>query len=275
MKLFLISALTILAGMVTSGYAHPYHICSGDTKLPINVQSSMIAVDDPAAVNAALGEPLKGQLCQGQAYRVIHPLTIYRTWNSNNPDSAQGKWWSFSKPEGNVQQYRSNVELCPAWSPIDKLEVCMIDEGAELVVGTGQSAQCDQYLTYPQSAVKQIFLSEKNKNKLSHCYVESASLDWHKDTQPSKYHLTFTAGHAELVGQVCGSYFDIASDANVVYFNFPLEGNCHISVTNNQSRENVQFDLSPDFMKSNCHIDNKCQQVYPDKHTFSVDFPDF
>ena len=54
--------------------------------------------------------------------------------------------------------YRNDYEICPSWSPLDRLSVATLKEGSVVVVGTGQSATCDQYLHYEQSDHVQIFI---------------------------------------------------------------------------------------------------------------------
>jgi hypothetical protein len=134
--------------------------CPGSVALPTGLAALFDAVEDEALLNAAVGRPDAGGLCAGKVYRANNSidLTLYRAWNSTNSSSRLGKWWAFDRPDGKVAQYRADYEICYQWSPLDKLTHCKIKSGTMIVVGGGQSATCSPYLTYPSSAVKQIYI---------------------------------------------------------------------------------------------------------------------
>lgn len=153
--------------------------CVGSDSLPAGLKTKFQTVDDPALLNQALGEPDKGGLCQGQVYesKTQTSVTLYRAWNSTNPNSQFGHWWAFSKPSGQVTTYRADYAICYQWSPLDKLVTCTLKPGTRVVVGTGQSAQCSQYLTYPVSAAQQIYI-DNAQNALADCRNYSAEFSW-------------------------------------------------------------------------------------------------
>ncbi len=132
--------------------------CVGSTKLPAGFNDKFTAIEDEALLNDALGEAKKGKLCQGLVYQSKNDtsIVIYRAWNSTNPNSKMGQWWAFEQPIGKVAKYRSDYEICYQWSPLDQLVRCSLKPGTKVVVGTGQSAECSQYLTYPASDKQQI-----------------------------------------------------------------------------------------------------------------------
>ena len=136
--------------------------CVGNTQLPVEFAGKFEAVEDEALLKLALGEPAKGRLCQGKVYvsQDGSDITIYRAWNSTNPNSEFGHWWAFTQPSGKVSRYRADYEICYQWSPLDKLSRCRLKPGVKIVVGTGQSAECSLYLTYPISAETQIYLDD-------------------------------------------------------------------------------------------------------------------
>ncbi|VFQ45298.1 hypothetical protein [Desulfoluna butyratoxydans] len=136
--------------------------CLGDTEIPAAFKDQFKAAEDSVLLDLALGAPDKGKLCWGQVYvaKENSDVTIYRAWNSTNPHSKMGQWWSFSKPTGLVSAYRSGCEICYQWSPLDKLVVGRLKPGTKIVVGTGQSAKCSEYLTYPVSDEKQVFIKD-------------------------------------------------------------------------------------------------------------------
>lgn len=155
--------------------------CIGTVSIPAEYTDRFTETEDPQLLAESLGSPDQGKLCQGKVYTLKKDktITIYRAWNSTNPNSRFGQWWSFSKPSGKVAQYRTDYEICYQWSPLDKLVECRLKSGSEIVVGTGQSASCSQYLQYPTSESLQIYLKNADDN-LSSCNDYDALLDWQK-----------------------------------------------------------------------------------------------
>lgn len=134
-------------------------ICIGTTKLSHDLGEKFEEVQDAELLSQALGDPLEGKLCQGTVYQSTQEVTIYRAWNSTNPGSQLGQWWSFTYPSGKTAEYRKDYEICYQWSPLDKLTQCTLNPGVKVVVGNGQSAQCSEYLSYPISEKQQVFIS--------------------------------------------------------------------------------------------------------------------
>ena len=151
--------------------------CLGTTKLPVSLQEYFHEAENSELLNRALGEPEKGKLCHGQVYQSQKNITVYRAWNSTNPNSQFGQWWAFYQPSGQTSQYREDYEICYQWSPLDKLASCELKAGATVVVGTGQSAQCSEYLTYPVSDKQQIYI-ENASDVVSNCEVLDAEFSW-------------------------------------------------------------------------------------------------
>jgi len=153
--------------------------CLGNTEPPEQLADKFKAIEDEALLQQALGEPEKGKLCQGQVYKTEQnsEITIYRAWNSTNPNSKLGNWWAFHIPQGKVAQYRSDYEICYQWSPLDKLIQCKLAGGAKVVIGNGQSAECSPYLTYPASAEKQIYI-EDAAALVSDCTLYDGEFRW-------------------------------------------------------------------------------------------------
>jgi len=158
--------------------------CPGDNALPSEFAAFFNEIEDPALLSQAVMPATKGGLCQAKVYQSKQALTIYRAWNSNNPGSRLGSWWAFFRAEGKVSQYRKDYEICTQFSPLDKLTQCKLNAGSVVVVGTGQSASCDAYLTYPTSAAKQIYMAKDvAKNVVAECQDFDAVFDW-KPSQP-------------------------------------------------------------------------------------------
>ncbi len=152
--------------------------CLGNNKLPEQFEDYFSEIKDPKLLQQSIGKPDEGKLCQGKAYKVSQDVIVHRAWNSTNPASELGKWWAFSTPRGMISDYRKNYEICYQWSPLDRLSTCLLKEGTKVVIGTGQSAQCSQYLTYPSSSRHQIYVDQPNKKILTDCVKSAAIFNW-------------------------------------------------------------------------------------------------
>ncbi len=153
--------------------------CSGSFNLPEHLANKFEKIEDKELLNEALGLPNKGKLCQGQVYKskVDTQITIFRAWNSTSPNSKFGKWWAFQKPTGKISTYRSEYEICYQWSPLDKLVSCILKPEVKIVVGTGQSAECSEYLTYQVSDKQQIYIDNASMS-LASCTIFSGEFSW-------------------------------------------------------------------------------------------------
>ena len=154
-------------------------VCLGSSELPNNIANKFEAVEDDLFLSKTLGIPQKGALCQGRVYKskIDSKIILYRAWNSTNLNSKFGKWWAFNKPLGEISKYRSDYEICYQWSPLDKLVSCTLKADTKVVVGTGQSAKCSEYLTYPTSNKQQIYIDDP-ANSLIDCVVFNGEFTW-------------------------------------------------------------------------------------------------
>jgi len=153
--------------------------CLGATTLPENIATHFEPIKDMPLLNEALGAPNKGKLCHGQVYKSKEGsnITLFRAWNSTNPNSKFGKWWAFQEPSGKVSTYRSEYEICYQWSPLDKLVSCTLKPNIKVVVGTGQSAECSEYLTYEVSDKQQIYIEDASLS-LTNCTLFDGEFSW-------------------------------------------------------------------------------------------------
>ncbi|CAM3822560.1 hypothetical protein VA7868_03460 [Vibrio aerogenes CECT 7868] len=153
--------------------------CLGTTVLPAEMSRFFDEIKDPELLAQALGEPGKGKLCQGKVYQSKPGTSVplFRAWNSTNPNSKTGQWWAFYKPAGDIAVYRHDYEICYQWSPLDKMSQCHLKAGTKVVVGTGQSAVCSEYLTYPVSAKQQVFITG-GSSALSDCIDYTGVMSW-------------------------------------------------------------------------------------------------
>ena len=151
--------------------------CVGSTKIREGLSESFNLIEDPELLSQSLGEPLKGKLCQGAVYQSTQEVVVYRAWNSTNPHSQYGQWWSFDYPTGLSADYREDYEICYQWSPLDKLTQCTLKPGSKVVVGNGQSATCSDYLSYPVSETQQVFISSASDAVLN-CVNFDSVMSW-------------------------------------------------------------------------------------------------
>jgi hypothetical protein len=68
-------------------------------------------------------------------------------------------------------------EICYQWSPLDKLSGCLLRPGVDVVVGTGQSAKCSEYLSYPVSAAQQVYIKNAS-SAVSDCRSYDGKFSW-------------------------------------------------------------------------------------------------
>ncbi|CAG34973.1 hypothetical protein [Desulfotalea psychrophila] len=153
--------------------------CLGSVDLPEGFSGKFELVEDAQLLGEALGAPNKGKLCQGRVYKSNKDgqIIIYRAWNSTNPNSKFGKWWAFQAPTGEIAQYRSGYEICYQWSPLDTLVSCTLKPESKVVVGTGQSAECSEYLSYPVSARQQIYIEDASAS-VTDCITLKGEFSW-------------------------------------------------------------------------------------------------
>lgn len=141
--------------------------CSGP--VPIMVQGLTGTSNDPL-IGAALAVSDKGGVCNARTFKAAEPVRVYRVYDSSRPYSALGKWWSLSRPSVSREQYRVAYAICPEWSALDRLISCELKPGAELVLGTTQSVQCEG-TRYPKSADIQVYIA--NDSRAQTVYVDN------------------------------------------------------------------------------------------------------
>ena len=131
---------------------------------------------DDANGDAIGHNPGDGNLCPASAawYKVTEDHAVYRAWNATYPPSAEGKWWSPNPVSGSISDYRRAEDLCLKYSSIDRLRVCQIKKGTQVLLGNGQSAQCNQYFCYPGSDEIQMFLPNDDPESALYACTDNA-----------------------------------------------------------------------------------------------------
>lgn len=119
---------------------------------------------DKTLVGIAIGLPHEGKLCAGQEYVVTKPVVVYRVWDKSKVYSRSGTWWTFEKPQGPIEDWRSAYAVCREWGARDVVSRCQLKVGSKIVVGPGQSITCKEEI-YPHSAANQVFIPNKLVNE--------------------------------------------------------------------------------------------------------------
>lgn len=161
----LLSFAALSAG---TGLAH----ADGCVGTVIKPPEGMVPATDDALLASAIGAPGKGALCSGKVFEAKKAVKVYRVWDASKSFTLYGSWWSFDKPVGPRDKYRLANDICPEWSPLNKMSSCTIKIGTKVVVGPGQSAQCADSLL-PASAVNQVKIPNDSRNNV--LFVENCT----------------------------------------------------------------------------------------------------
>ena len=135
-------------------------VCAGQIEMP---PVGLVEAEDTDLLTKSLGASGEGKLCAGRVFVAKQPVMVYRVWNSEKSYTVYGGWWSFNQPMGPKKRYREDNEICPSWSALDRMTSCTIKVGTKIVVGPGQSAQCEAF-TYAKSAVNQVYVPNDSRN---------------------------------------------------------------------------------------------------------------
>lgn len=111
----------------------------------------------------------KGGVCDAQVFSVSEqPIKLYRVFDASKPYTKFGGWWSLERPSGSRDSYRAANAICPEWSPLDRLAVCEVHPGTQLVIGSTQSAGCADGSTFPKTAAQQVFVPNNGRIGIVH-----------------------------------------------------------------------------------------------------------
>jgi len=147
--------------------------CAGNIGV---VPAGLATVQNGALLREAEGASGKGGVCTGSAFLVKQDMRVFRVWDSHRRTSTYGKWWAITKPSGGKEPYRQANAICKSWSALDHLVSCKLKAGTQIVLGTTQSATCDEG-TYPKSPTIQLYVHGKRPGDygfLEHCVDEGA-----------------------------------------------------------------------------------------------------
>lgn len=83
------------------------------------------------------------------------PITIYRAYTTEW--NKMGRWWSFTKPEGDKSVYRRENAICPEWSDLTYVVQCELS--TPYIAGTTSEVQCEN-TAYLDSNTIQVFIPD-------------------------------------------------------------------------------------------------------------------
>ena len=152
-----------LAGCANIGRGVDGQACIG--QLPAAIDGLYPSANPGLLAKAQM--PLhKGGVCTASAYAVAAPVAVFRVYDGTRPSSAFGGWWSLTRPTGSRDDCRAQNAICNAWSALDRLIVCRLKPGAEIVLGTTQSVTCDDKTEYPQTTSIQVYVANDGRSNL-------------------------------------------------------------------------------------------------------------
>jgi len=154
MILFLV-LLAVMEGCCRPQGMLPVNVCVGNIQQVDGFRK--LDFKDEELLRVASGQPGRGGLCIGEVFVVGKPLTVYRVWGRSKTNSDKGRWWSLEPPKGNLASWQALNDVCPEWNPADVVSKCELEKDTIVVLGTGQSATCNNG-TFPPSPVNQLYI---------------------------------------------------------------------------------------------------------------------
>lgn len=127
---------------------------------------------DTAFVDSAERGSGNGGVWKASAYKVKpgKVVTVYRVHDGYR----YGRWWALSRPTRAKKDYRTDFAICPEWNKLDSLLTCTLTEAARVVIGPGESAQCDSG-QYSRSDSLQVFMNSPS-TQVTNC--QSTPIPW-------------------------------------------------------------------------------------------------
>lgn len=147
--------------------------CVGELQSP---PAGVVETVAPALLDQAQAASEKGGICAGKVFSVQRGVRVYRVWDSSKGYSRIGRWWSLNRPNESREAYRLNYAICPSWSALDHLVSCDVVPGSLIVIGTTQSAACEDGV-HPKTPMNQVYLPNnpgQNQVLVENCRDEGA-----------------------------------------------------------------------------------------------------
>lgn len=104
-----------------------------------------------------LKEPGQGGFKGAEIVKFTEERSVYRIYGGENKAQQCGYWWNLEPPVGNVSTYFQEFAVCPEWNDATDMIKCTVPVGYAAVVGSGQSADCDDNSTLaPDESILQL-----------------------------------------------------------------------------------------------------------------------
>ncbi|MFM2060204.1 MAG: hypothetical protein RLY71_4589 [Pseudomonadota bacterium] len=146
MKLHFLALLALAAGAQTQAQT---------LSLPgkLSGVAQVLSPADPdyarAVVTSAVKPAGMGGVSDALVIRVTQDINVYRMWNGPTKIDARGNtnrlggWWAYDAPQGTVNDYRTNYEICLGWNDLTWVAKCTLKAGAVVAIGPGQSVSAE------------------------------------------------------------------------------------------------------------------------------------
>lgn len=115
--------------------------------------AQVLSTTDPDYARAVVGSAVKpagmGGVSDAIVIRITQDINVYRMWNGPTKLDARGNtnrlggWWAYDAPQGTVNDYRTNYEICLGWNDLTWVAKCTLKAGAVVAIGPGQSVAAD------------------------------------------------------------------------------------------------------------------------------------
>ena len=147
--------------------------CVGE--IPDSLTNFIKIDDDDTLLKDAKKKQLHGYICKGAVFEAVNSANVvYRVYDEYNEKSKYGRWWTnvspFDPPINSVASYRNAYAVCEVWPPdkdgktfeskLNSMIECTIKEKKRIVIGTTQSVQCGNNISYPKTQHLQIYIKE-------------------------------------------------------------------------------------------------------------------
>lgn len=140
-------------------------LCVGRIVTPTG---GLIESVNPALLAKARMPSGQGGVCSATVFAVTAPVVLYRVFDSRQPHTKFGGWWSLKRPGGSPAEYRAANAICPEWSQLDRLVSCELRPGSQVVLGTTQSAACADGTLYAKADATQVFVANDGLVGITH-----------------------------------------------------------------------------------------------------------
>lgn len=173
---FVTACATVPSEPTPRGVGVDGHNCAGS--VPDQPASGLLVSANPTLLDHARGATGAGKLCDAKVFAVTQPIRLYRLYTAGWPNSKFGGWWAIEKPTGSKASYQSTYAVCPEWNELDRLVVCEVRPGSQIVIGDTQAALCKDGQSLPKTTALQVFVPNEARGGIVHVGVCEDRGNW-------------------------------------------------------------------------------------------------